>query len=108
MKCLYLLVLILSVALVQATEFLVKVALDDWMRFEPETLRIRPGDTVVWQFRAMHTLRQQNSLGDCEYNDGLININAIDPGNKSMAFTVPGTYYYFCVGFCSCFNQSHR
>jgi plastocyanin len=74
--------------------------------FEPKTITVKPGDTVVWKNVSdmIHTVTdvptQAITKGDAalppnakEFDSGLI-----QPGKDySYTFTVPGTYKYFCV-----------
>jgi plastocyanin len=74
--------------------------------FEPKTITVKPGDTVVWKNVSdmVHTVTdipaQAITKGDAvlppnakEFDSGLI-----QPGKDySYTFTVPGTYKYFCV-----------
>jgi plastocyanin len=74
--------------------------------FEPKTITVKPGDTVVWKNVSdmVHTVTdipaQAITKDDAalpsnakEFDSGLI-----QPGKDySYTFTVPGTYKYFCV-----------
>jgi plastocyanin len=74
--------------------------------FEPKTITVKPGDTVVWKNVSdmVHTVTdipaQAITKDDAalpanakEFDSGLI-----QPGKDySHTFTVPGTYKYFCV-----------
>src|SRR5215472_6531241 len=74
--------------------------------FEPKTVTIKPGETVVWKNVSdlTHSVTDVSSLATTaqdaalppnakEFNSGLI-----PPGKDySYTFTVPGTYKYFCI-----------
>jgi plastocyanin len=74
--------------------------------FEPKTITIKSGDTVVWKNVSdmSHSVTDVSSMaitaGDAalppnakEFDSGLI-----PPGKDySHTFTVPGTYKYFCL-----------
>ena len=82
------------------------VRMTEGKSFEPKTITVKPGDTVVWKNVSdmVHTVTdipaQAITAGDAalppnakEFDSGLI-----QPGKDySHAFTVPGTYKYFCV-----------
>jgi plastocyanin len=74
--------------------------------FEPKTITVKPGDTVVWKNVSdmVHTVTdipaQAITKGDAalppnakEFDSGLIQAGK----DYSYTFTVPGTYKYFCV-----------
>lgn len=74
--------------------------------FEPKTITVKTGDTVVWKNVSdmTHSVTDVSSLAPSaadaaappnakEFNYGLI-----APGKQySHTFTVPGTYKYFCM-----------
>jgi plastocyanin len=74
--------------------------------FEPKTITVKVGDTVVWKnvsdsthsvtdVSSLATTAQDASLpsGAKEFNSGLM-----PPGKEySHTFTVTGTYKYFCI-----------
>ena len=74
--------------------------------FEPKTITVKTGDTVVWKNVSdmTHSVTDVSSLAALaadaavppnakEFDSGLI-----APGKEySHTFTVPGTYKYFCI-----------
>jgi plastocyanin len=74
--------------------------------FEPQTITVKTGDTVVWKNVSdmTHSVTDVSALAATpqdaalppnakEFNSGLIG-----PGKDySYTFTVPGTYKYFCI-----------
>lgn len=74
--------------------------------FEPKTITVKVGDTVVWKnvSDSTHSVTDVSHLATTaqdaslpseakEFNSGLM-----PPGKEySHTFTVPGTYKYFCI-----------
>lgn len=84
----------------QADEFFVGVVGNSWF-YEGQfnmaiDLRIRPGDTVTWEWPGFHNVvsgvPSQGAAGDGRFRSG----NPVSPGTFSFTFTQPGTYPYYC------------
>ena len=83
-----------------------EVRMTESQTFEPKTITVKTGDTVVWKNVSdmTHSITdvssQAASAADAavppnakEFDSGLI-----EPGKEySHTFTVPGTYKYFCI-----------
>ncbi|GAB2670180.1 cupredoxin domain-containing protein [Nocardia goodfellowii] len=69
----------------------VTVDVDD-MKFSPDTVTVRVGDTVTWKFadKVPHSVQ---GIGDKAMG---INSPIFDQGEWSYTFTMPGTYRYLC------------
>ncbi|MEV0252174.1 cupredoxin family copper-binding protein [Nocardia sp. NPDC050712] len=69
----------------------VTVDVDD-MKFSPETITVKAGDTVTWKFddKVPHSVQ---GIGDKAMG---INSPIFDRGEWSYTFTAPGTYRYLC------------
>ncbi|MGW0248751.1 cupredoxin domain-containing protein [Nocardia goodfellowii] len=69
----------------------VTVDVDD-MKFSPDTVTVRVGDTVTWKFadKMPHSVQ---GIGDKAMG---INSPIFDQGEWSYTFTMPGTYRYLC------------
>ena len=82
------------------------VRMTEGKMFDPQTVTVRPGETVVWKNASdmTHSVTDEPSLavsaedaalpaGAEHFNSGLI-----APGKDySHTFKVPGTYKYFCI-----------
>jgi len=55
------------------------------------SMRLAPGDTVVWTFLALHSSTSDIQSGAEFWNSGIMG-----SGTFSHTFTTPGTYYYYC------------
>ncbi len=82
------------------------VEMNDEMRFVPDRITIRPGATVEWKniSRQVHTVTADPKWATSPQNfqlpDGAKTFDSGDiaPGKTyRRAFTVPGTYRYFCI-----------
>lgn len=71
------------------------VDMTDNLRFSPQTVTVRAGDTVVWQntSSSTHTVTaEQVPAGAVAFDSG-----SLRPGAQfSHTFTVPGEYRYYC------------
>jgi plastocyanin len=82
------------------------VRMTDSNTFEPKTITVKAGDTVVWKnvSSMSHSVTDVSSLAS-EAKDAALPANAkefnsdlLPPGKDwSHTFTVPGTYKYFCI-----------
>ncbi|HSR10180.1 MAG TPA: plastocyanin/azurin family copper-binding protein [Thermodesulfobacteriota bacterium] len=82
------------------------VEMNDEMRFVPDRITIRPGDSVEWKnvSRQVHTVtadpKWATSPQNVQLPDGAgpFDSGDIPPGKTYRRdFTVPGTYRYFCI-----------
>lgn len=76
------------------------------LRFEPDSVTIRAGDTVVWQNQSIlvHTVTDDPAKALKPAHSVLpTGANAFDSGRMKLnerfehAFLVPGRYKYFCI-----------
>jgi plastocyanin len=68
-------------------------------KFEPSSLTINPGDTVVWM-NTTEMIHTSTSGTNCA-NDGNWNSGNVEPGKEfKHVFTNPGSYSYFCMPHC--------
>ena len=83
-----------------------KVNMTASLKFDPETVTIEAGQTVLWENTsdANHTVTadpvKAKNKDNCSLPAGALPFDSgtIQPGNTySQTFTVPGTYKYFCV-----------
>src|ERR1700756_1316033 len=108
MKC-YAPALLAAIALVPfvaAAPQTTVVRMTDKLTFEPKTITVKNGDTVVWKnvSAVVHTVTDVGSLA-ANAQDAAVppdakefNSDLISPGKDySHTFTVPGTYKYFCI-----------
>lgn len=74
--------------------------------FEPQTITVKPSETVVWKnvSTMSHSVTYISSLAaeardpPLPANSKEFNSDLIPPGEDwSHTFTVPGTYKYFCI-----------
>jgi plastocyanin len=74
--------------------------------FDPKTITVKSGDTVVWKNGSAmsHSVTDVSSLAVDAKDAALpadakeFNSDLIPPGKDwSYTFTVPGTYKYFCI-----------
>ncbi|HWP62681.1 MAG TPA: plastocyanin/azurin family copper-binding protein, partial [Candidatus Binatia bacterium] len=66
--------------------------------FDPATLTIAPGDTVVWTFAGEpHTVTSGTSATDPELGEGFDSGLVEAGGRFEVTFTEPGTYRYICL-----------
>ena len=82
------------------------VRMTDSKTFEPKSITVKAGDTVLWknESKMTHSVTDEPALAVTaedaalppnakEFNSGLL-----APGKDySYTFTVPGTYRYFCI-----------
>lgn len=70
------------------------------MTFEPATLHIKPGTTVVW-VNPTDVLHTSTSGTDCSSPDGKWNSGYLKQGQSfKHTFSTPGSYPYFCMPHC--------
>ena len=83
-----------------------KVNMTALQKFEPETVTVEVGQTVLWKnaSEVVHTVTadpaKAKNKDDCSLPSGAqpFDSGTIEPGNTySQVFTVPGTYKYFCI-----------
>ena len=83
-----------------------KVNMTGSLKFDPETVTIEAGQTVLWTNTSdmIHTVTanpaKAKNKNNCKLPAGAeaFDSGAIEPGKTySQTFTVPGTYKYFCV-----------
>lgn len=86
----------------------VHIRITDALRYDPDTVTIKVGDTVEWEnvSRLMHTVTADPAkatrarsiklpAGASTFDSG-----DLEPGKKfRYTFVVPGTYRYFCVPY---------
>jgi plastocyanin len=89
-----------------AGDSVVEVGMTNQLRYTPETLRIRAGQTVVWRNGSdvLHTVTADPSRAAQASSVSLPEgVEAFDSGDMPpgatfrYTFTVPGEYTYFCV-----------
>jgi len=81
------------------------VDMHDSLAFEPELVRIKAGETVVWRNRSVFTHSvtddpaRAKDADDAQLPEGAEPFSAsVGPGQVyHHSFTVPGTYHYFCM-----------
>ena len=105
-KCYTLALLTIAVALVAAGTSETVVRMTDGRAFEPKTVNVKVGDTVVWKnvSSMSHTVTDKAGLAITATDAGLpvdakeFDSGLISPGKDySHTFTVVGTYKYFCI-----------
>jgi plastocyanin len=101
-----LLAAIVAIPFVAAEPPAIVVRMTESKTFDPKTITVKTGDTVVWKNGSdmTHSVTDVSSLAVAaqdaalppnakEFNSGLL-----PPGKDySHTFTVPGTYKYFCI-----------
>lgn len=89
-----------------AEEDTVVVTMTNTLTFEPDSVRIEPGATVLWKNTSVliHTSTDDPAReaieGDAVLPDAAESWNSgqLEPGESfAHTFTVPGEYHYFCV-----------
>lgn len=84
----------------------VTVGMTNMLKFSPDTVSIKTGDTVRWENSSMivHTVTGDPSLETIEGSAKLpdkaeaFNSGMMDPDESfEHTFTEPGTYQYFCI-----------
>jgi len=84
----------------------VVVTLTNELQFEPDSVRIHRGETVVWENTSVliHTSTddpaQEAIEGDAVLPDGAKawSSGRLEPrGSFARTFTIPGEYHYFCI-----------
>lgn len=61
------------------------------MTFTPANMTVREGDTVTWEFRALHTTTSDSRTGPEVWDSG-----SMSTGTFSHTFSTTGTYPYHC------------
>lgn len=87
-------------ATAKADEYFVGTLANSWFYNDQVNgnidLRIRPGDTVTWEWSGFHNVvsgvPSQGSQGDGRFRSG----NPVGDSTFSFTFTQPGTYPYYC------------
>lgn len=83
-----------------------EVRMTNQLTFEPKTITIKSGETVIWKNVSgmVHSATDVPSMAAKSQNASLprnakeFNSGMISPGKDySHTFTVPGTYKYFCI-----------
>jgi len=62
------------------------------LAFSPATVTVAPGETVTWDFQALHTSTSDSTKGPEVWNSGILS-----SGTFSHTFLTPGTYPYYCA-----------
>lgn len=66
-------------------------------RFEPDTISIHPGDTVMWVWGSSgHSVTSGNTQGEFGVPDGRFQTPVKNGGSFSYTFPNPGTVDYYC------------
>ncbi len=87
---------------VNARNTVIQVAPSGSMTFSPDTLTIRVGQTVTWQWEASaYSESHSVTSGTACTPNGLFD-SGVKAGNASFSykFTEPGTYTYYCSVHC--------
>jgi plastocyanin len=88
---------------IAATTFNVTVAPGGTLTFDPFSVSIKPGDTVMWTWKGSgHSVTSGTPAKPTgEYDSGVHNTNFV----FSHTYSDPGTVYYFCQPHGTCCNM---
>ena len=63
------------------------------LTFSPATVTVSPGETVTWQFQALHTTTSDSQSGPETWDSGVLTSGQ----SFSHTFSTPGSYPYYCA-----------
>src|SRR5258708_12785650 len=93
-----------------ASDVAAVVEMTNGLAFQPDAVRIKPGEAVEWRNRSLftHTVTDDparaKDAGDAQLPDGAQSFSAqVGPGEVYRhSFAVPATYTYFCMPHPPC------